>query len=181
MIDPETGIDFPFFHNQLQIMFGSPDESGAFAKEYLARIDLTEFAADLGHVLDFQGNPWGHRVYGNYVMAGALKKAFRLICARGLAGELRTYDGCFNIRQMKGGRTWSVHSWGLALDFNAATNPFTRGELITDFSDDFINCWYEAGWEWGGAWRSVKDAMHFQLAWTTDWRKLGRGPVPYEA
>lgn len=181
MIDNETGIDFPFFQNQLQDLFGQPSTGGAFARDYLATMDLTEFAPHLGHVDDFQGNPWGHKVYGNYVMAGPLRKAFRLICERGLAGQLRTYDGCFNIRPMKASGRLSVHAWGLALDFNAATNPFTRGELVTDFSDDFIACWYEAGWEWGGDWRSVKDAMHFQLCWTTDWRQQGRGPKPYEA
>lgn len=183
MLDETTQIDFPFFQNQLEDMFGTPDTDGHFARDYLRIIDLGEFVTPLAHVLDFEGNPWSHRIYGNGVMAGPLKKAFRLICERGLAGELKTFDGCFNIRRMKGGNSWSVHSWGLALDFNAATNPFTRGPLITDFSPEFVMCFAESGFEWGGLWRSIKDAMHFQLPWTGDWRQSQNSlkPIPWVA
>ncbi len=110
------------------------------------------------------------------LLEGPLKKALRLVCERGLAGELKTYDGCFNIRPMKSGRSLSVHSWGLALDFNAETNPFqypgpSFSDMVRDFSDDFVRCFAEAGFEWGGIWKSVKDPMHFQLPWTQDWQE----------
>jgi predicted chitinase len=131
----------------------------------------------------FDGKPFTE-IYGHKLLAGPLKMALRLVCERGLAEELKTYDGCFNIRPMKASGSLSVHSWGLALDFNQATNPFqdknarTWPDLITDFSDDFVKCFAEAGFEWGGLWNSIHDAMHFQLPWTQDWRESSKSLRP---
>ena len=110
-------------------------------------------------------------------MAEPLRMALRLVCERGLAKELKTYDGCFNIREMKSGGSLSVHSWGLAFDFNARTCPFqtrsskTWPNMVRDLSDDFVWCFAEAGFEWGGLWKSSYDPMHFQLPWTKDWQE----------
>lgn len=179
--EPEIGapkvpqVGFPIFQKDLTDTFGIPDYQ-QFARKNLTTIDLSEFAGPLAHVRSFDGKPFTS-IYGHKLLAGPLKMALRLICERGLAWELKTYDGCFNIRPMKSGSSPSVHSWGLALDFNCATNPFqsensrTWPDLVTDFSDDFIKCFAEAGFEWGGLWTSVHDAMHFQLPWTQDWRE----------
>ena len=177
MIDPVTGIDYPFFQNQLMDMFGEPNE-GQFAREYLVSIDLREFADALGHVLNFEGNPWGHRIYGNYIMEGPLRKAFGLIVSQGLAGEIHSFDGCFAIRRMRGGRSMSVHSWGLALDFNAGTNPFGQEG---DMSPELIKCFADSGWESGMLWHKP-DFMHVQICWTADWRKSDHPlrPIPYQ-
>jgi len=162
MIDDKTGLDFPLFQNQLTSYFGDPRDR-SFPQGYLRTIDLREF-----------GIPTFQRIYCNYVMEGPLKKALAVIAERGLIGEIKTYDGCWNIRVMKGNAgLLSVHSWGMALDLNTATNPFQRDgseEVITDFSPGFIQCFSAAGFEWGGLWHSCHDAMHFQLPWTTDWR-----------
>lgn len=148
--------------NQLTAKFGYPRENAA----YLTIIDLREFAGRLAHVRDFNGNQWSGRIWGHEALAGPLRQAFGLICDRGLAGELKTYDGCFNIRKMKSGRSYSVHSWGLAVDFNARENPY--GGPVR-FSDDLIRCFADAGFEAGALWRTP-DGMHFQLPWTQDWR-----------
>ena len=161
MIDEKTGIDFPFFQSQVADIFGQPDENGPFAQNYLRTLDLTEYADALGHVLDYEGNPWGHKIYCNFAMHAPLKRAFSLIVPRGLAGELRTYDGSFNIRRSKGGGMMSMHSWGLAVDFNAGTNPFGQEG---DMSPRMVRCFAEAGMEWGGLW-STPDGMHFQIVW----------------
>jgi hypothetical protein len=178
MIDEKTGIDFPLFQNQLRDVFGEPDEAGPFARNYLTQIDLSEFRNQLGHIAGFLRRGW-FGIYGNYVLEGPLKKALRLLCEKGLAQELQTYDGCFNIRRMKGGSQMSVHSWALAVDFNAAENPF-GGQV--SFSDGLILCFAEAGFEAGALWRTP-DGMHFQLPWTGDWRNSSNPmkPVPYEA
>jgi D-alanyl-D-alanine carboxypeptidase/Bacterial SH3 domain/Transglycosylase SLT domain len=169
---PEVG--FPIFQKELTAKFGTPDYR-QFARKNLTTIDLSEFAGPLAHMRTFDGKAFTS-VYGHKLLAGPLKMALRLVCDRGLAKQLKTYDGCFNIRAMKSGSSMSVHSWGLALDFNCATNPFqtddarTWPEVITDFSSDFVKCFAEAGFEWGGLWNSVHDAMHFQLPWTQDWQ-----------
>jgi hypothetical protein len=181
MVDPSTGIDFPIFQSQLSDIFGEPNE-GQFARDYLRTLDLSEYAEAFSHVRDFEGNKWGCKIYTNFAMHGPLKRAFDAIVAQGLAGQLKSYDGSWNIRRMKGGNSWSVHSWGMAIDFNAATNPFGP-ELITDFSDEFIKCFTQAGMEWGGSWSGNKDAMHYQLPWNRDWRNENNryAPIPWEA
>jgi predicted chitinase len=166
---------FPIFQRNLTRMFGTPSSSGVFRKKNLTSIDLAKFASPLGHVQTWNNRPFtsfeGHRL-----IEGPLRKALRLVCDRGLAKELKTFDGCWNIRSMKSNNKLSVHSWGLALDFNAGTCPFqdpkspTWPDLVRDLSDDFVRCFAEAGFEWGGLWKSVHDPMHFQLAWTKDWR-----------
>ena len=163
MIDEKTGIDFPFFQSQVVDIFGQPDENGPFAQNYLRTLDLTEYADALGHVLDCEGNPWGHKIYCNFAMHGPLKRAFGLIVSRGLTDQLRTYDGSFNIRQSKGGGMMSMHSWGLAVDFNAGTNPFGQEG---DMSPEMVKCFAESGMESGTLW-STPDGMHFQIVWTS--------------
>jgi len=151
-------MDFPIMQSQLLNLFGKPRDPAP----YLKVIDLKEFAGYLGHVRDFQGNPWSCRIYGHEAMAGPLKAAFRLLCERGYAGELKTYDGCVCIRPPKGGSMpYSVHAWGLAVDFNALTNPYGGRPTL---SARLVKYFAECGFEWGGLW-STPDGMHFQLPW----------------
>lgn len=157
-------IEFPLMQSDLYDVFGTPNE-GQFAKDYLVSINFSEFSYAFSHVLDYEGNHWQCRIYANYVMADPLRQAFRNLVDRGLSDELKTYDGCWNIRKMKGSNSLSVHSWGLAVDFNAAENPF--GGPVT-FSDGFIECFADAGFEAGALWRTP-DGMHFQLAYTRNW------------
>ena len=100
------------------------------------------------------------RIYVNRDMRGPLAQAIVNLIVRNKIDELKTWDGCFNIRQMKGSSQASLHSWGLAVDVNAAWNPLgekpTLGEL-------FVSCWTDAGFDWGGNW-DRPDGMHFQLA-----------------
>ncbi len=170
-----SGVSFPIFQRNLTRKFGTPNYQ-QFSRKYVVNIDLSEFADYLTHVRTFNGKPFTS-IEGHRLLAEPLKMALRLVCERGLARELKTYDGCFNIREMKSGNRLSVHSWGLAVDFNARTSPFqnrkspTWPDMVTDFSDDFVRCFTEAGFEWGGLWNSIYDPMHFQLPWISDWRE----------
>ena len=183
-MDEATGIEFPFYQGQMYDIFGEPSSRGEFAESYLRTMDFSEFRPYFDHVVDYEGNPWSYRIYGNGCTEDPLRRAFGLIVERGLAQELKAWNGCFNIRPMKGGsRQTSMHAWAVANDFNADTNPFGR-RLITDFSPEFIRCFADAGWEWGGLWGHPNfDAMHFQLAWTRDWRGSSNplAPVPWVA
>jgi len=148
------------FQRELEDRFGTPGDDTS----YLKTMDFSEFSESFAHVRDYEGNKWGLKIYGHKLMESPLCKALGLVVERGLADELKTYDGCFNIRKKKGGSGYSVHSWGMAVDFNAATNPF-GGEPT--FSDNFVKCFAESGFEWGGLWvpDSIRDGMHFQLPW----------------
>lgn len=73
-------------------------------------------------------------------------------------------SGGYNYRKISGSSSWSNHSWGLAADLNAATNPYRYGPLTTDFVPEKAR---EAarryGMRWGGDYSSKKDAMHFEF------------------
>jgi hypothetical protein len=101
------------------------------------------------------------RLYCNTQMVIPLGKAFRNLVDRGLADNLKTWDGCFNIRPMKGTRsTPSLHSWGIAIDVDAAWNGFRKPVTM---DPAIAKCFKDAGFDWGGDW-NPKDGMHFQLA-----------------
>ena len=75
------------------------------------------------------------------------------------------YDiGSFNCRRTVSGRSWSIHSWAIAVDINPRQNPYSSRGLITNMPRAFINAFKNEGFGWGGDWRSVKDAMHYSLA-----------------
>lgn len=100
------------------------------------------------------------RVYCNKAMVGPLAQAFKNINERGLADQVKTWDGCFNIRRKRGSISASLHSWGIAIDINAAWNGFGKTPTM---SPELVQCFVDAGFDWGGRW-SKPDGMHFQLA-----------------
>lgn len=101
-----------------------------------------------------------NRIYCNKDVANALQDAFLNIIGRCLQDELKTWDGCFNIRKKRGFKSWSLHSWGIAIDINAAWNGLKQEPQM---SPELVKCFTDAGFDWGGNWRR-KDGMHFQLA-----------------
>lgn len=80
-----------------------------------------------------------------------------------LTTELRTFDGCFNIRAVRGSPNMSTHAYGLGIDLNAAENPL--GSNATTFSKQFVDCFIKHGFDWGGNFFNRKDPMHFSYAW----------------
>jgi hypothetical protein len=101
-----------------------------------------------------------NRIYCNRLMPLPLEKAFGLLKSKGLGHLIKTWDGCFLIRPIRGGKSRSLHSWGLAVDINANWN-----RLATEGTMDkgVVACFKEAGFDWGGDFESRKDPMHFQL------------------
>lgn len=100
------------------------------------------------------------RLYCNRDLVGPLEQAFKKLIQTGYVSELKTWDGCFNIRKKRGAASPSLHSWGIAIDLNAAWNGFGKPPVLTP---GFVACFTDAGFDWGGVW--VKpDGMHFQLS-----------------
>lgn len=107
------------------------------------------------------GMPVAH-IYCNKDMQPPLWQALCNIQDRGLALELLTFDGCFEIRDVRGDPGHpSTHSYGLAIDINAATNVL--GEKPT-LSPELAACFTDAGFVWGASF-SRCDGMHFSFAW----------------
>lgn len=100
------------------------------------------------------------KLYCNKDIVAPLKQAFLNLINRGFVNELKTFDGCFNIRKMRGLESMSLHSWGIAIDVNAAWNGLGVTPVL---SAGFVKCFTDAGFDWGGLW-SRKDGMHFQLS-----------------
>ena len=100
------------------------------------------------------------RIYCNKDIVPLLNQAFKNINTRGLANQVKTWDGCFNIRKKRGATSMSLHSWGLAIDINAAWNGFGKQPTM---SPELVKCFTDAGLDWGGKW-SRPDGMHFQIA-----------------
>lgn len=82
----------------------------------------------------------------------------------------------FNCRAIRGSNWPSNHSWGLALDINAPTNPMISGALHSDMPDWLPGLWKAHGFYWGGDYGSNRwdgrrwvgtsgsryDAMHME-------------------
>jgi hypothetical protein len=91
-------------------------------------------------------------------------------CLEAWGYETREADtGAYNCRQITGGSGYSLHAYGIALDINWQTNPYSP-TLITDMPpgmvDDITSLKTNNGvrvWEWGGNWSGNKDAMHYEI------------------
>lgn len=100
------------------------------------------------------------RIYLNKDLITPLSIAFRSLIDRGYLEEMKTWDGCFNIRAQRGGVILSLHSWGVAVDVNAADNRMGKPPKL---SPGFVECFTDTGFDWGGDWHRP-DGMHFQLS-----------------
>jgi hypothetical protein len=75
---------------------------------------------------------------------------------------IKTYDGCYVVRDVRGSdTTLSLHSWGLAIDLNAADNPLGG---TSHQPEELIETFKAHGFWWGGDFHTRKDPMHFQRA-----------------
>ena len=100
------------------------------------------------------------RIYCNKDLIIPLEQAFKNLISTGHVNELKTWDGCFNIRKKRGLQSMSLHSWAIAIDVNAFENGLGQEPKL---SAGFVKCFTDAGFDWGGLWKR-KDGMHFQLA-----------------
>jgi len=139
-------------------------------QQELVQCDLSFASEKLNHVLLAWGKPqpkgfahnnwfgfWTHRL-----VAPKFVDAFKNVVDRGLEEQIKTYGGCFNPRMIRGGKTWSTHSWGIAIDINTAWNRL--GQKNFEMKEELAKCFEDAGFIWGGRWTGYPDAMHFQYA-----------------
>lgn len=81
--------------------------------------------------------------------------------------NLDLFGGCLNVRKMRGGTAWSIHSWGCAVDIDPDHNQlkFKRAQATLDNPpfDPFWSFVYDEGAIGLGRERDY-DWMHFQFA-----------------
>lgn len=80
---------------------------------------------------------------------------------------LDLFGGCLNVRKMRGGSAWSMHSWGIAFDFDPARNQLRWGRDRAAFARPAYEKWFDL-WEEEGAVSLGRaknyDWMHIQFA-----------------
>jgi len=92
-----------------------------------------------------------------------LYKAFTNLERAGLQEEIKTFDGCYNNRPVRGYETISLHAWAAAIDLNAEIEKLGQATALTQWSGQFVSIMKAAGIYWGGDWNGRKDTMHFAL------------------
>ncbi len=107
--------------------------------------------------------PWfpASKMFVNKDFKDKLFTAFQRLQTAGLQGEIKTFDGCYNDRSVRGRDSKSLHAWGMAIDLNATTEKLAQES--TNWSGAFIAIMKATGLYWGGDWHSRKDSMHFAL------------------
>lgn len=80
---------------------------------------------------------------------------------------LNQFGGCLNVRKMRGGQAMSMHSWGIAIDWDADRNQLRWGRDLARMAKPqyarFLDLWAEEGWISLGRERNY-DWMHVQAA-----------------
>lgn len=75
------------------------------------------------------------------------------------------YSGSYNYRPIRGGRALSMHSYGLAIDFDSEENEQHSQHHLFKEDSLIVKTFKAEGWTWGGDWSPASiDAMHFQAA-----------------
>lgn len=140
-------------------VYGDPSKP-AFAAKWLVRHELPE---SVKPYFPKYGAIRPTAVYMNKFATAALDAVLLELLATGLIKELKTYDGCHNVRLKRGLNEYSIHSWGLALDFNALLNALgvAWGSKPGMFSKAFLDVWRKHGWICGADF-TRGDSMHFQ-------------------
>jgi hypothetical protein len=103
------------------------------------------------------------KIYCNKDMQRPLLAALLELEAKDLLRYLKTFDGCFQIRDVRAlpGKL-SLHSYAIAIDLNAASNKLgTDGSL----EPKVVEVFKAHGFDWGGDFQGRKDPMHFSHGW----------------
>ena len=147
--------------------YGDPRTSAGNASAAWARDNLVSVSPPWK--MTFGGKPVaGCRVHKK--CAESLKRIFARIwerCGKSQAEidriGMSIYAGGYVFRNMRGGRSLSMHSYGCAVDFDPARNGL--GNKNPQMDRRVIEEFEREGWEWGGHWGRT-DGMHFQAART---------------
>jgi hypothetical protein len=147
--------------NQCLKKYGNPNLLETQSKHFVTWQVPVEIQQAFSHVRFSAVGTIGFpkRIFVNKDFQPLLEQGLRNVISRGLTKEMKTWDGCFIIRQKRGLTSMSLHSWAIAIDINAFENQLGQTPKL---SPAFVKCFTDAGMDWGGVWRR-KDGMHFQI------------------
>ena len=150
--------------NQIIKRYGQPNETGA---GYLTVIQLP-YPMRLAWDLDVKVT----RMSCHKLVADKFLAVFNdLLCHYGYDEIVRLgidlFGGCFNYRRMRGGSSWSLHSWGIAIDLDPARNKLKESKRTARFArpeyKPMIDIFYNNGFISLGVEKNY-DFMHFEIA-----------------
>jgi hypothetical protein len=147
-------------YSKLLKRYGNPmDDPKGFQAEWMQFLNLSLWITT--HIPALP-----NRLYLNKDIAPVMEDTLKRIISLQAYREIYSFDGLFNIRMVRGSKTkLSLHSFGIAIDINAANNPLglTKKQAIdkglTPFSNLFDEIWKDAGWTLGIDF-SRPDGMH---------------------
>lgn len=90
-----------------------------------------------------------------------LENAFKDLVLYDLYTEIKTFDGGYKVRNIKGSKSvLSLHAWGASIDMNALDNPHGA---TGRWSEQFLQIMVNNGIFCGQNWIGRKDPMHFAM------------------
>lgn len=112
----------------------------------------------------------GIRLAAHKLVAPLFKTFINELCSGGYRLDRTADDWGYANRDVRGAPgVKSNHSWGLAVDLNATTNPMTNdGLLHTDLPPNVSQLAAKYGFRWGGDYSGRKDPMHFEFMGTPE-------------
>lgn len=134
--------------------FGNPYEYQKNLKYFYPDIKYFQMIKGLRnpyHIKKILMHPLIHKPFENILFDIAMD---------GLCDEIKSFNGCFNIRMIKGVEILSTHSWAVSLDFNKEENELGMVPLM---SPKIVEIFKKHGFDWGGDFERL-DGMHFQAS-----------------
>lgn len=145
--------------------------------------DLTNYYGEIGKNQTKLSLPYPHRLSWELrktihafschekVHDSALRVLTRVLAHYGperiIELRLDRWGGCLNVRKMRGGTKWSMHSWGIAIDYDTAFNRYKWGRDKATLARPEYYAWWrfweEEGWVSLGRTKNY-DWMHVQAA-----------------
>lgn len=134
---------------------GNVDEEHWQAKLNLVVIDFPQPLP-----LSYSLGTFAHATRCHPVAATSLRRTFAQLHGADLWPLLRTFGGGYKFRLQRGSDSKiSVHSWGLAFDFDVLNNKL--GD-VPKMDPRIVDCFELNGFIWGGRFAGRLDGMHFQ-------------------
>lgn len=81
--------------------------------------------------------------------------------------RLHYFGGCLNVRQMRGGSSWSMHSWGIAVDIDPDRNQLNMNRKEASLSKPAYDKFWQFVYDEGAISLGIErdfDWMHFQFS-----------------
>lgn len=180
---PDTLYALEKYHNSLRDTSAPDEEQPAQRMQWPTQAQVPKFYGAIGSGLGTISLPYAMRIaWDKETVINSFKMHSKVIeSATRVFKRIRQiyspaeismhgfdlWSGCFNPRPMRGGTRPSMHSWGIAIDFDGDRNQLHWGRdkayLAREECKDFLDCWEEEGWVSLGRERNF-DWMHVQAA-----------------